>query len=1107
MPSRGDSKMAVPSVRVLASPFPEVLERKLAEGVAEAKRSDPLAPVLVVVPSVRLRDRAKRVLASRLGAVLGVHVLYHREIAKEALSRDTDAGGPRLRIASDAILDRLLAGILDRGKGPLREYARRWRGARRALLGTLRDLRDARVPSGELLRRGVPGSEHPHVADLYSLYSDYVVALTHLSTRGLTDAAGFIESALLTAGGWASRFAHVFHHGAYDLIATHTELMAAIGRAVPLTWLVPAHESAPAFAVGRMFIERMAPGAVIDWLSEGSDEQRVCGRASALFDETRRFPQPLDSQALDVFHAQGGFSEASHAARLALGWIVDEGVAPDDIAIVARGIEAYVPALPQALGAQGVPFFTTIGKPLAAEPTAQGFLFLLRALDGELDRRSVVDLLRCPAFRGEALLEGTGFAFLPDLWDRWSRGAGVLAGRAMWVEGIAGWLGEREARFAREEGALAPDLLARTRSSFDGLVAILDALVSARESWRRAPRTWAGQADALRALAGNFLRPFAGDPDDASAVLSGLLNDLAHLDEVTEATEVAPSTMASPEAALAFLEELIATSSRRNEESDRAGVQVLDLMQARSIPFRRILFLGFNQGRFPGRIPEDPFLPDEVRRALRVALGRLVPVKAEAGAEDRALLGLLLAGTKERLVVGWQRANEEGKQSAPSLALREIARVRLGEPDLFRIIGEALSIPSHPREALDQALDLAGRLSFGEAAIASACGAGDGASAGDALGRLRSALGRADAGVSEGLRLVASTEAWEGSDLTFDGIVGRLAPRPGPVRVSVSALEKLGRCPLAFFFRHVLGVREMDEVGEAHEIDPFDMGDRVHDLLRRIYDTLIQEGAFALPADALVQRGKALLASLWDDVFRDAAARMDRLLPLLWEIEASRWRGEVETFLKTDLAALAASGARPVALEQEIEDVITLDAEGVSERIPIIGRLDRIVDLGGGRWRVGDYKTSGNPDKRIELRDMLRGRELQIPLYVRLARRWLERRGPGPFSMEGEILALGPAVDPDKRGAHPMDPAKFRKLEGGIEETVQALLRAATDGQFPMTPSNDCAYCAYRAGCRRVHPPSLSRLAKAEGLERLRKIRAKVQSRPFLRDVGEGGDE
>ncbi len=88
-----------------------------------------------------------------------------------------------------------------------------------------------------------------------------------------------------------------------------------------------------------------------------------------------------------------------------------------------------------------------------------------------------------------------------------------------------------------------------------------------------------------------------------------------------------------------------------------------------------------------------------------------------------------------------------------------------------------------------------------------------------------------------------------------------------------------------------------------------------------------------------------------------------------------------------------------------------------------------------------------------------------------------------------------------------MDVKKFQKVEQGIEETVEVLLQAASKGQFPLHPDRHCAYCAYRRGCRRVHPPSLSRIARAGALEDLRKIRAKVQRRPFLRDVGEEGDE
>jgi hypothetical protein len=86
MPVHPSARPPRPPIRVIASPHPEALEAELAARVAEVKREAPLAPVLIIAPSVLLLDRLRRVLAERLGAALNLVFLYHRRIAEETLA-------------------------------------------------------------------------------------------------------------------------------------------------------------------------------------------------------------------------------------------------------------------------------------------------------------------------------------------------------------------------------------------------------------------------------------------------------------------------------------------------------------------------------------------------------------------------------------------------------------------------------------------------------------------------------------------------------------------------------------------------------------------------------------------------------------------------------------------------------------------------------------------------------------------------------------------------------------------------------------------------------------------------------------------------------------
>ncbi len=1087
-------------MRAIASPFPTVLEEQLASSLASLKKEDPLAPVLVVAPSILLLDRLKRSLSRKLGAALGVEFLYHRGVAEEVTRQREDPAAVPLMLADSGLLERLLSGAIKQGDSPLRAYARSWPGALRALLSTFRDFRDAGVDPAMLGKRsGADKTEN----DLFSIYQDYVAALRRLEGHGLTDGAGLIEAALPEAAQWARRYAHVFHHGAYDLIGVHAELMRRISQGTPVTWLIPADPEAPAFEMGRKFIAALGDNLDIVWPPAPSDLGAPAVRATAMFGASTSFDAPMPSGAVELFHTQGPDAEAQHAVRLALRAVTDEGIPPEEIAIVARDIQTYAARLLHALEAAGLSGRVHAIKPLSSDPGVQAFIMILRSLLGDFARQPLTDLMRSPAFMGEAIARERGLPFSPDVWDRWSRGAGVIRGHDMWTDGISGWLTERQRNRARFGGESD---IGREEKRFAGLKCIVDALDAARIKWVGTRARWRDQALAIRDLASQFLQPFNGEPDGAAEQVFAILEDLARLDKIAETV---PIEAASPENAFAFLQAAIFPAALRPDERAPSGVRIIDLMQARCVPFEHVILIGFNQGVIPRKLTEDPFLPDEARQRLRHLIGRPIPIKGEGEIEERILLALLVSGTGRRLSIGWQRADADGKARSPSLALREIARIREGEPAIDLILQNpeaALRLRTHPGEALKQVMAMDDRLSPGQGLIGAGLGlAGRGSAPGEAVRALRTTLDRTDKSLLYGIDLMERIEAWRGKDLTCDGIVGPEAAALLSSRLSVSALERLGRCPLSFFMRDILHVREMDTVSEEGEIEAYEMGDLVHLLLEKTYARLAAESLFDAGKEKLVARGLALVGELWDEVFQGPRRRIGRSLPLRWEIESSLWRSEVEAFLRADLDHFAAGGGHPIALEKILEESIRIPRSGSGDELAITARLDRVIRYADGSVRVGDYKTSGNPANRIDPKSMLRGEELQIPLYVLAAERWLDAQGEGSGGVDGEILALGPGIAAENRytetGPQAVDPKKFLKIRAGVQETLHVLIENARAGNFPMNPSRRCDYCPYRRGCRRTHPPSHARLEAEESLGELRRARGKIQKKPMLADV------
>jgi ATP-dependent helicase/nuclease subunit B len=314
-------------------------------------------------------------------------------------------------------------------------------------------------------------------------------------------------------------------------------------------------------------------------------------------------------------------------------------------------------------------------------------------------------------------------------------------------------------------------------------------------------------------------------------------------------------------------------------------------------------------------------------------------------------------------------------------------------------------------------------------------------------------------------------------------------------RISVTALERLGRCPLRFFFRHVLDVAEPDEEATAEALSPAELGGQVHDLLQRLYRQLDEEGLFrAGEREKLLARAEAWLDRERDRLFGDAGRRVALRLPVLWELTLGSWFEALSAFVRSDLMRIAAEGWQAGGFETAATGTLEL---GAGSRIEIYGRFDRrwILD---DRILIGDYKTSGRLSDRAEPRSMLKGLELQVPLYRMLS---------GEDSTV-ELLGVGPFYASDDEEDRRVSFAGFAKeaLDAGFSETLRTLVDLARRGRFPLRSERHCAWCAYRLACRRNHPPTLHREWLDVDGRRYARLQRKSTRGPLLKDVEQRDD-
>lgn len=452
----------------------------------------------------------------------------------------------------------------------------------------------------------------------------------------------------------------------------------------------------------------------------------------------------------------------------------------------------------------------------------------------------------------------------------------------------------------------------------------------------------------------------------------------------------------------------------------------------------RTFVLGLDEGGFGGVGVSDPLLLDEERAALPAPL----PTSVDLAGERLYRLGLNLTGLRGEVTFSYSTRDPVADRGQfPSPLLLQAHRLATGRPeatygDLARSLGDPAGYtPRGESPPVDSDEAWLARLA-----------------AGPVLAAARAAVLAAFPALARGQRLLAARSAVA---LTpYDGQIApdpdRLDPRRNPDLVlSASRLELLAQCPLAYFFRHVLGVAPTEEIARdpGRWLDPAQRGSLLHQVYRDFYDRLGGRPSGDPREEALV-----------DQVCEEAIARMQAEVPPPGEAVLQRERAEILAAGRTFLACERADPdpGRPALFEVSFASVpIPLLAGG---SLALHGRIDRIDRVGEHCYRVWDYKTGRAYDPGGTI---LGGSRLQPALYALAAEALLRQDG---FDPAAEVAAAGYRF-PTERGL-----GQTWVPEGDPVGATQAaladlldLLRAGT-----LVAAGDeraCRYCDFRDAC------------------------------------------
>jgi ATP-dependent helicase/nuclease subunit B len=236
--------------------------------------------------------------------------------------------------------------------------------------------------------------------------------------------------------------------------------------------------------------------------------------------------------------------------------------------------------------------------------------------------------------------------------------------------------------------------------------------------------------------------------------------------------------------------------------------------------------------------------------------------------------------------------------------------------------------------------------------------------------------------------------------------------RPAPVSLRVTVLGDYLKCPLRFYFKHILLMRKFE--AQKAEMDAIDFGIVLH----RTVENFANEETIRESRDAAAIE-RFVLAEL-DALLSD---RFGRRLSLPVRVQRESLRARLRRFARIQ-AWERTNGWRIQCGELRFEEADTLRLAG----LPILASLDRVdVNERSGQRRILDYKTFARRKTPSEVHfgqatgeescfatvvdgKAVRWLDLQLPLYRALAQyRWPSESSPlvGYFLLPERIEESG----------------------------------------------------------------------------------------------------
>ena len=196
--------------------------------------------------------------------------------------------------------------------------------------------------------------------------------------------------------------------------------------------------------------------------------------------------------------------------------------------------------------------------------------------------------------------------------------------------------------------------------------------------------------------------------------------------------------------------------------------------------------------------------------------------------------------------------------------------------------------------------------------------------------------------------------------------------------ISPSALIAFINCPLDFYYKYVLGVREAEEVEET--IDHSTFGTYVHDSLEILYKDFVSKNITAEDLKLMLKKVTTVVTNVFKENFSDKELQSGKNLLTL-----NIAQNYITTFIKEEIKFVQKLG-KPLFINS-LEEKLLSEIEVNGTTIQLKGFADRI-DSYGTELRIIDYKTGLVKASELQLKhvdellDAKKSKAFQLLMYA-----------------------------------------------------------------------------------------------------------------------------